>query len=253
MSELITRRKLITGGVVAVAGIAGLDAAARIADKYGFLAPDHSGILGAGEALTYGAQRILMSHHSFAREFDRSQISKIIPVNGEPPKTDAYQRLLANGFADWRLTIDGLVAHPSTFSLAELKRFPSRNQITHQACEEGWSFIAEWSGVPLSYVLHLVGVRPEAKWVVFFTLGDEWDSIDMPEAFHPQTLLVLGMNGQELPTRHGAPLRVRVPRQLGQKSKKYLSRILITDTVKNIGKGWGATDPEFGYSWYMGI
>jgi DMSO/TMAO reductase YedYZ molybdopterin-dependent catalytic subunit len=253
MTELITRRKLITSGLVAAAGIAGLDVAVHIADKYGFLAPDHSGILGAGEALTYGAQRILMSHRSLAREFDRSQISKIIPVNGEPPKTDAYQRLLANGFADWSLTVDGLVARPSTFSLAELKRLPSRSQITHQACEEGWSFIAEWSGVPLSHILHLVGVRPEAKWVVFFALDDDWDSIDMPEAFHPQTLLVLGMNGQELPTRHGAPLRVRVPRQLGQKSKKYLTRILITDTVKNIGKGWGAADPEFGYSWYMGI
>jgi DMSO/TMAO reductase YedYZ molybdopterin-dependent catalytic subunit len=253
MTELITRRKLITSGLVAAAGIAGLDVAVHIADKYGFLAPDHSGILGAGEALTYGAQRILMSHRSLAREFDRSQISKIIPVNGEPPKTDAYQRPLANGFADWSLTVDGLVARPSTFSLAELKRLPSRSQITHQACEEGWSFIAEWSGVPLSHILHLVGVRPEAKWVVFFALDDDWDSIDMPEAFHPQTLLVLGMNGQELPTRHGAPLRVRVPRQLGQKSKKYLTRILITDTVKNIGKGWGAADPEFGYSWYMGI
>ena len=253
MSELITRRKLITSGVAVVAGIAGLDAAACIADKYGFLAPDHNGILGAGEAVTYGAQRILMAHHSLAREFDRSQISKIVPVNGEPPQTDDYQRLLAGGFADWRLKVDGLVARPSTFSLAELKRLPSRSQITHQACEEGWSFIAEWSGVPLSYVLHLVGVRPEAKWVVFFTLDDSWDSIDMPEAFHPQTLLVLGMNGQELPTRHGAPARVRVPRQLGQKSKKYLSRILVTDTVKNIGKGWGAIDPEYGYSWYMGI
>jgi DMSO/TMAO reductase YedYZ molybdopterin-dependent catalytic subunit len=253
MSELVTRRKLITSSVAVVAGIAGLDAAARIADKYGFLAPDHNGILGAGEALTYGAQRILMAHHSLAREFDRSQISKIVPVNGEPPQTDDYQRLLAGGFADWRLKVDGLVDRPSTFSLAELKRLPSRSQITHQACEEGWSFIAEWSGVPLSYILHLVGVRPEAKWVVFFTLDDSWDSIDMPEAFHPQTLLVLGMNGEELPTRHGAPMRVRVPRQLGQKSKKYLSRILFTDTVKNIGKGWGAIDPEFGYSWYMGI
>jgi len=252
LSELITRRKLISG-VVAAAGVGGIYAAARIADKYGFLAPDHQGILGAGEALTYGAQRILISHHSMAREFDRSQISKIIPVNGEPPTTDTYQRLAANGFADWRLTVDGLVARPSTDSLAELKRLPSTSQITHQACEEGWSFIAEWSGVPLSYVLHLVGVRPEAKWVVFFTLDDDWDSIDMPDAFHPQTLLVLGMNGQELPTRHGAPLRVRVPRQLGQKSKKYLTRILVTDTVKNIGKGWGAADPEFGYSWYMGI
>jgi DMSO/TMAO reductase YedYZ molybdopterin-dependent catalytic subunit len=253
MSESITRRKLITSGLVTAAGVAGVAGAARIADKYGFLAPDHQGVLGVGEALTYGAQRILMSRHSLAREFDRSQISKIIPVNGEPPKTEAYQRLLANGFADWRLTVDGLVDHPSTFSLVDLKRFPSRSQITHQACEEGWSFIAEWSGVPLSYVLHLVGVRPEAKWVVFFALDDDWDSVDMPEAFHPQTLLVLGMNGQELPTRHGAPLRVRVPRQLGQKSKKYLSRILVTDTVKNIGKGWGAADPEFGYSWYMGI
>jgi len=253
MKELITRRKLITSGLVTAAGIAGFASAAGMADKYGFLAPDHQGILGAGEALTYGVQRILMSRHSLAREFDRSQISKIIPVNGEPPKTGTYQRLLANGFADWRLTVDGMVDRPFTFSLADLKRFPSRSQITHQACEEGWSFIAEWSGIPLSYVLHLVGVRPEAKWVVFFTLDDDWDSVDIPEAFHPQTLLVLGMNGQELPTRHGAPLRVRVPRQLGQKSKKYLSRILVTDTVKNIGKGWGAIDPEFGFSWYMGI
>jgi DMSO/TMAO reductase YedYZ molybdopterin-dependent catalytic subunit len=253
MSEFITRRKLITTGLAAAAGLAGLDGAARIADRYGFLAPDHSGLFGAGEALTYGAQRILMAHHSLAREFNRSEISKITPVNGEPPKTDPYQRLLADGFADWRLKVDGLVARPSTFSLAELKRLPSRSQITHQACEEGWSFIAEWSGVPLSYVLNLVGVRPEAKWVVFFAFDGAWDSIDMPEAFHPQTLLVLGMNGRELPTRHGAPLRVRVPRQLGQKSKKYLSHVTVTDTVKNIGKGWGAIDPEEGYSWYMGI
>src|SRR5215472_4290500 len=212
MSESITRRKLITTGLAAAAGLAGLKAAADIADHYGFLAPDHNGLLGAGEALTYGTQRILMARHSTAREFDRSEISKIIPVNGEPPNTDPYQRLLAGGFSDWRLRVDGLVARPSTFSLVELKRLPSRSQITHQACEEGWSFIAEWSGVPLSYILNLVGVRPEAKWVVFFAFDDAWDSIDMPEAFHPQTLLVLGMNGQELPTRHGAPLRVRVPR-----------------------------------------
>jgi len=253
MSRLITRRKLITSGLVAAAGAAGIYAAAGIAEKYGFLAPDHQGILGVGEALTYGAQRMFMALHSRAREFDRSQISKVIPVNGEPPKTDTYLRMLANGFADWRLTVDGLVERPSTFSLAELKQFPSMSQITHQACEEGWSFIAEWSGVPLSYILHLVGVRHEAKWVVYFAADDNWDSVDIPEAFHPQSLLVLGMNGRELPTRHGAPLRLRFPRQLGQKSKKYLNRILVTDTVKKIGKGWGAADPEYGYSWYMGI
>src|SRR6516162_4802380 len=117
MSKLITRRKLITTSLATAAGLAGLEAAARIADHYGFLAPDHSGLFGAGEALTYGTQRILMAHHSAAREFNRSEISKIIPVNGEPPNTDPYQRLLAGGFADWRLKVDGLVARPSTFSL----------------------------------------------------------------------------------------------------------------------------------------
>src|SRR6516165_5278490 len=222
MSESITRRKLITTGLTAAAGLAGLKAAADIADHYGFLAPDHNGLLGAGEALTYGTQRILMARHSTAREFDRSEISKVIPVNGEPPNTDSYQRLLAGGFADWRLTVDGLVGCPSTFSLAELKRLPSRSQITHQACEEGWSFIAEWTGVPLATVLNLAGVSAQARYVAFMPFDESWDSLDMADAWHPQTLLAYGMNGQDLPTGHGAPLRLRVARQLGYKSVKYL-------------------------------
>ncbi len=253
MSELLTRRKLITTGLAAAAGASGLAVAARLADRYGLIPPDHGGIFGVGETLTYAAQRILMSHHSLAREFNGSQISKVIPVNGKPPENEPYQRLLGGKFAEWRLVVDGLVARPSSFSLAELKRFPSRTQITHQACEEGWPFIAEWTGVPLSYVLNLVGVRPQAKYAVFFTFDKGWDSLDMPDAWHPQTLLAYGMNGEELPTPHGAPVRLRVTRQLGYKSLKYLSRITVTDTVKNIGKGLGSTAPEFGYSWYAGI
>ncbi len=167
--------------------------------------------------------------------------------------SEVYQRLLAAGFADWRLTVDGLVARPSSFSLAELKGRPSRSQITHQACEEGWSFIAEWTGVPLSYILTLVGVRPQAKYVVFFPFDESWDSLDMPDAWHPQTLLAYAMNGQDLPTPHGAPVRLRVARQLGYKSIKYLSRITVTDTLKNIGQGLGSISPEEGYSWYAGI
>ncbi len=227
--------------------------AARLADRYGLIPPDHAGIYGAGETLTYAAQKLLMSHHSLAREFNRSDISKVFPVNGEVPENETYHRLLAHGFADWRLTVEGLVAHPLALSLAELKSFPSRNQITHQACEEGWSFIAEWSGVPLSYVLNLVGVRREAKYIVFFPFDESWDSLDMSDAWHPQTLLAYGMNGQELPTPHGAPVRLRVARQLGYKSVKYLSRITVTDTLKNIGKGLGSISPEIGYSWYAGI
>jgi DMSO/TMAO reductase YedYZ molybdopterin-dependent catalytic subunit len=253
MSTLLTRRKLITTGLATAAGASGLAVAARLADRYGLIPPDHGGIYGVGETLTYAAQRVLMSHHSLVREFNRSQISKVVPVDGDPPRQDAYQRLLSSGFADWRLAIGGLVARPASFSLADLKSFPSSTHITHQACEEGWSFIAEWTGVPLSYVLNLVGVSPRAKYVAYFSFDENWDSLDMPEAFHPQTLLAYGMNGAELPTGHGAPLRMRVPRQLGYKSVKYLARVTVTDTLKNIGKGLGSISPEVGYSWYAGI
>jgi DMSO/TMAO reductase YedYZ molybdopterin-dependent catalytic subunit len=240
-------------GLAAAAGASGLGVAAVLAERYGLVPPDHSGIYGAGETLTYAAQRLLMSRHSLAREFDRSQISSVTPVNGGPPENEQYQRHLSGHFEDWRLTVDGLVARPGSFSLAELRRWPSRSQITHQACEEGWSFIAEWTGVPLSYLLNLVGVRPEARYVVFFPFDSSWDSLDMPDAWHPQTLLAYGMNGRELPTPHGAPVRLRVARQLGYKSIKYLSRITVTDTVKHIGSGLGSMSPDVGYSWYAGI
>jgi DMSO/TMAO reductase YedYZ molybdopterin-dependent catalytic subunit len=255
MKELPSRRKLITTGLATVAGASGLAVAARLADRYGLIPPDHFGIYGVGQSLTYASQRILTSHHSMAREFNRSEISKVCPINGDPPEDETYQRLLAGRFTDWRLSISGLVARPSSFSLAELKRFPSRSQITHQACEEGWSFIAEWTGVPLAYVLNLVGVLPQAKYVFFFSFGpkQKWGSLDMLDAWHPQTLLAYGMNGPEIPTPHGAPVRVRVPRQLGFKSTKYLSRIIVTDTVKNFGKGLGSSSPEHGFSWYGGI
>jgi DMSO/TMAO reductase YedYZ molybdopterin-dependent catalytic subunit len=253
MSGLITRRKIITTGFAAATGVAGLAAATKLANRYGLIPPDHGGIYGVGETLTYASQRMLMSFHSLAREFSRSEISKVAPVNGPPPENETYERLSADDFKDWRLTVDGMVARPSSFSLAELKSFPSRSQITHQACEEGWSFIAEWTGVPLSYVLNLVGVHAQARYVVFYPFDTFWDSIDMPDAWHPQTLLAYGMNGEDLPRPHGAPVRLRLARQLGYKSIKYLSHITVTDTVRNIGKGLGSASPEIGYSWYAGI
>jgi DMSO/TMAO reductase YedYZ molybdopterin-dependent catalytic subunit len=253
MSDPLSRRRLITRGLALGAGAAGLAYSARLASRYGLIPPDSGGIWGVGETLTYATQRVLMSHHSLAREFSRSEISKVIPVSGEPPKTEPFERLLAGGFADWRLKVDGLVARPSSFSIDELKRFPSSSQITHQACEEGWSFIAEWTGVQLSTVLNFVGISPQAKFVVVYPFDEAWDSLDLPDAFHPQTYLTYGLNGQDLPTRHGAPLRLRVARQLGYKSVKYLSHITVTDSLKNIGKGLGSSSPEAGYSWFAGI
>lgn len=253
MSDTLSRRKLITRGIAAAAGASGLAYAGHLASRYGLIPPDSGGIWGVGETLTYATQRLLMSGQSLAREFNRSEISRVIPVSGDPPRTEPYQRLLAGGFADWRLKVDGMVERPASFSLDELKRFPARAQITHQACEEGWSFIAEWAGVPLSTVLNSVGISPLARFVVFFPFDQSWDSLDLLDAFHPQTLLAYGLNGKDLPAPHGAPVRLRVTRQLGYKSVKFLSHITVTDSLKNIGNGLGSGAPDYGYSWFAGI
>ena len=248
-----SRRKLITTGVAAAAGVAGLGVAARLAQKYGLVPPDHGGIYGLGETLTYASQRLL-TRHSLAREFSPSQISKPPLANEMAPPSDAFKRLQAAGFADWRLSIDGLVDRPGSFSLAQLKSFPTRSQITMVQCEEGWSYIAEWIGVPLSHVLDLVGTQPHARYVVYFSIQpDWWDSMDMADALHPQTFLVYGMNGGELPVGNGGPLRMRVPRQLGYKSVKFITHLTVTDNLKTFGKGLGSASPEGGYAWYAGI
>ena len=248
-----SRRKLITAGLAATAGASGLAVAAKFASQYGLVPPDYKGIYGPGQTLTYAAHRLL-SRGSLAREFPRSEISHPPHQNGKPPKDEAFVRHEAAGFADWRLAVDGLVARPASFSVAELKSHPSRSQITHLACEEGWSYVAEWTGVPLSHVLNLVGVLPQAKYVVFFTIQRRWwGSLDMDEAAHPQTLIAHGMNGGDLPTGHGGPLRLRTPRQLGYKSLKYINRMTVTDRVQDFGKGLGASSAEGGYAWYAGI
>ncbi len=249
----ISRRKMIKAGLAATAGVAGLGVAARIAQSYGLIPPDDGGIYGLGETLTYASQRLL-TKHSLAREFSTSQISKPPFANEIEPLTKEFKRLQAGGFADWRLTVTGMVARPGAFSLDQLKSYPSRSQITMLQCEEGWSYIAEWVGVPLSHVLDVVGVLPQARYVVYFSFEpDTWDSIDMAEALHPQTFLTYGMNGDELPVGHGGPLRLRVPRQIGYKNVKFITHLTITDSMKKFGKGLGSVSPEYGYSWYAGI
>jgi DMSO/TMAO reductase YedYZ molybdopterin-dependent catalytic subunit len=249
----ISRRKLILGGLAATAGVSGLGLAARLAQRYGLIPPDHGGIFGLGETLTYASQRLL-TRHSLAREFSPSQISKRPFANELAPLNADFKRLQAGGFADWRLSVDGMVDRPSSFSLAELKSYPSHSQITMVQCEEGWSYIAEWTGVRLSHVLDLVGVHPQARYVAYFSIDPYWwDSIDMADAAHPQTFLTYGMNGDELPVGNGGPLRLRVPRQLGYKSVKFITRLTVTDSMKKFGKGLGSAPPEGGYAWYAGV
>jgi DMSO/TMAO reductase YedYZ molybdopterin-dependent catalytic subunit len=250
----ITRRKLIATGTVAIAGATGLAAAARIAERYGLIPPDHGVLYGTGETLTYACQRALTLARPF-HEFPRSMISKSpFPNEIGGPFPDAFKASQANNFSDWRLTVDGLVTHPLSLSVADLRTLGTRSQITEVACEEGWSYIAEWIGTPLSAVLREAGVKPEARFLAYFSIQKPWwESIDIDEAQHQGTLLTWGMNDGDLPVAFGGPLRLRVPRQLGYKSIKFLNHITVTDSMKHYGKGLGSPSPEGGYAWYAGI
>jgi DMSO/TMAO reductase YedYZ molybdopterin-dependent catalytic subunit len=250
----ISRRKLITMGLAATAGVAGLAVADRLARRYGLVPPDCRGIYGPGETLTYAAQRLLTTH-SLAREFPRSVISKTPFANEVDPPTDEFKRHQAGGFRDWRLVVDGMVDHPLSLSLSDLRSMPVRSQITEVVCEEGWSYVAEWIGTPLHEVLTEAGLHPSVRYIVYRSMEKMgwWESIDMADALHPQTFLTLGMNDGDLPLGFGGPLRLRVPRQLGYKSLKYIVRLTATDSMKGFGKGLGSSSPESGYAWYAGI
>ena len=249
----VSRRTLITSGLAAAAGATGLVAASRIARRYGLVPPDCHGAYGAGETLTYAAQRLL-TRHSMAREFPRSMISKTPFMNEVAPPSAEFKKLQTGGFNDWRLTVDGMVARPMTLTMSDLRSLPRHSQITEVVCEEGWSYVAEWIGTPLSEVLREAGPLPQARYVAYFSIQpDWWESIDMADAHHPQTFLTMGMNDGDLPVGFGGPLRLRVPRQLGYKSVKYITRLTVTDSMKRFGKGLGSASPEAGYAWYAGI
>jgi DMSO/TMAO reductase YedYZ molybdopterin-dependent catalytic subunit len=204
--------------------------------------------------LTYACQR-LMTARTPAREFPRSMISKNPFANEVAPPKEEFKRLQAGEFRDWRLVVDGTVAQAD---VAVARRFEAacrfRAKITEVACEEGWSYIAEWIGTPLSGVLREAGVLPQSRYVVYYAIEKGlWESIDMADAMHPHTFLTMGMNDGDLPVPFGGPLRLRVPRQLGYKSLKYLTHITVTDDIKKFGSGKGSADPDYGYSWYAGI
>jgi DMSO/TMAO reductase YedYZ molybdopterin-dependent catalytic subunit len=221
------------------------------------LPPTYGNILRMGDNLTYAAHRLLLPGQSMAREYSPREITSFPAVfisnpgdPSHPMSSDAYRQLQAGAFADWRLSVEGLVDRPGAYSLAELRRFPSRTQITRHTCEEGWSAIAEWTGVQLGRILEAVGMQPEARFVTFHSTDNYVDSIDMLDALHPQTLLAYGMNGRDLTVPHGAPVRLRLETQMGYKSMKYLERIVVTSELEDGGdKG----NIQNGWSWYAGI
>jgi DMSO/TMAO reductase YedYZ molybdopterin-dependent catalytic subunit len=247
---LITRRTAIAAGLASVGGLI----LARYPKN---LPPTYGNLLRMGDTLTYAAHRGLLPRQSLAREYSHTDITSFPATGTTDPGAsersalgDAYRQLHSGAFADWRLSVEGRVTTPRTFSLAELKQLPSRSQITRHTCEEGWTAIGQWTGVPLSRVLDAAGILPSARFVVFESYDDWVDSIDLVDALHPQTILAYGMNGRDLPVPHGAPVRLRVERQLGYKSMKNVRRIDVADEFDDGGKKGTIQN---GRAWYTGI
>jgi DMSO/TMAO reductase YedYZ molybdopterin-dependent catalytic subunit len=249
-----TRRQMLLRGSAAFGALM-LGGCDRLSQS-----PSFQRVLSSAERLTYRAQRLLIGQ-SLAREFTEADLSPVFRSNGTfDPNNQVYNGLRANHFEDWRLKIRGLVGRPLELSLAAIREMPSRTQITRHDCVEGWSAIGKWTGVPLGNILNMAQLNPEARFIVLYCAdelergdGGYYESIDLIDAFHPQTLLAFALNDKPLAIANGAPLRLRVERQLGYKQAKYLMRIEAVSGLDTIGQGKGGYWEDRGYEWYAGI
>lgn len=251
------RRLLRAGGAGLGLLVSGCDALVR--------APPTREALKLGQTLSLTVQRALLSGQPLAREYSSSQRSPVFRVNGtHDPQTDEYEALRSRAFADYRLRVDGLVHAPQSFSLSDIMAILPRSQTTRHDCVEGWSAIGKWTGAPLHEVLIQCEPDASAKFVVFECFDaipsggggaiPYYESIDLFDAYHPQTLLAYALNDEPLSVGHGAPLRLRVERQLGYKQAKYIKRIVLASSLAGIyGGNGGYWEDVAGYEWYAGI
>lgn len=253
--RLLTRRNLILAGAAAAGGLVIPWWWKRRMPPE--LPPTYGHLLRMGDNFTYATHRLLLPQHALARVYHPDEITPIPAVFISDPRkpehpmsNKAYRRMEANGFANWRLSVEGEVEKPRKYSLADLKKMTSQTQITKHTCEEGWSAIAKWTGVQLRHFLDDAGVKDGARFVTFHCYDKYVDSIDMIDATHPQTLLAYGMNDRDLTLPHGAPVRLRLETQMGYKSMKYLTRIVVTRELQDGGEKGNIQN---GWSWYAGI
>lgn len=258
MTLILPRRRMLQGLAASAGGLllAGCDKLVQSSSV--------TKVLQTAESLSMGSQRLLLSDAALAREFSEADLSPSFRSNGTSmPTGAAYARLLSNQFADYRLQIGGLVAQSLSLSLGDLKKLPSRTQITRHDCVEGWSAIGKWTGVQLALLLQTARPLANARYAVFHCADEMektlqgavkyYESIDLVDAAHPQTILAYALNGRDLPVQNGAPLRLRVERQLGYKQAKYLMGIELVESFAQLGDGKGGYWEDRGYEWYAGI
>jgi len=258
---MVSRRGFLQRSVLFAPAVLG---GCRVLD--GLNDPDAAlrGVFEGANTLTYRVQRLLGGGTTLAREYQPGDIRQSQHPNGVTAPDDAdYRALAADGFAGYQLTVTGAVERPLVLGRDALRVMPARTQITRHDCVEGWSCIAKWTGVPLALVLAEARVKPEARFVVFHCFDTierslsggikYYESIDLIDATHPQTILAYGLNDAALPVSSGAPLRVRVERQLGYKMAKYVHTIELVSSFAGIGRGKGGYWEDNGYDWYAGI
>ena len=248
---MISRRRFIATGTSGLL-LAGCDKLDRNST--------FKGVLRSAERLTMRSQRLIGGRNDLAREFSEADLSPVFRSNGTSmPGTAEYANHLSENFANWRVAVDGLVARPLSIPIQTIRSLPHRTQITRHDCVEGWSAIGKWHGVELSRILDAAGLSTRARYVVFhcadrFGSWPYYESIDLVDAFHPQTILAWGMNDHLLPVRNGAPLRLRVERQLGYKHAKYIQRIQAVESLSEVYRGKGGFwEDNTDYQWYAGI
>ena len=256
---LLNRRQMLTRAAIGGAAL-GLSACDRLSN-----ATQSRSVLDAAENLTRAAQRALLApRDALAPEYEIADLSSGFKPNGSvDPDDPVYVQARDEHFVNWKLDVIGLVDKPAQLSLADLRQMPSRAQITRHDCVEGWSCIGKWKGAPLGPILTAAGLKPSARYIAFYcadtleqTLdgtGQYYETIDLVDAFHPQTILAYDMNDEPLPVAHGAPLRLRVERQLGYKMAKYVMRIEAIESYDKMGRGRGGFWEDRGYEWYAGI
>jgi len=249
-----SRRRLLRAavagtGVGLLSGCDALSGSARFVD-----------LLSVAEPLSQRVQRALSGNRLVA-EYPESMISPLFRPNGSiDPQTPEYLALKADGFRDYRLQVAGLVERPLEFSLDALRALPTRTQVTRHDCVEGWSVIGQWSGVPLAHLLDLARPRPGARYIVFHCFDDlsgdgsrYYESVDLVDAYHPQTIVAHSLNGSPVPVANGAPVRMRIERKLGYKQPKYVRLVEVVDGYGAFGAGRGGYWEDQGYDWYGGI
>jgi DMSO/TMAO reductase YedYZ molybdopterin-dependent catalytic subunit len=227
------------------------------------MSPWFSKMLSAGESLNKSVHQLVGGRISMAQEFSAVDLSPTFRANGSiNPDDAAYRAMAAENFINWTLKVDGLVEQPVALTLSQLRAMPSRTQITRHDCVEGWSAIGQWTGVPLAQILALAKPKPQARYVVFhcadsYGSGNNktpyYESIDMDDAYHAQTIIAYALNGKPVPVANGAPLRLRVERQLGYKHAKFLARVELVESFAHLGGGKGGYWEDNGYQWYAGI